>query len=248
MWTQKGNSAEQLDRPEMLQLFEYHQRAEWNALDKYVQHLNIQLALMTALLTGGIIAIISPWTTGKFVVLFVPLVMVCLRKFTIESLDRSYRRFLEAAAGSRKLEWLLQFDRPISVSKGASERETVFPDDKCLDVARRWGGLPHESRTSAAWVTDHMGKGRNDVAWRLLRFIFITTLLIPPAFWLVAAATEASWDFSKKWLIAMGSLVVIVEVVALTLYCTHSRKIVRDRQNGQNIRTHGSDTREHSDA
>lgn len=233
MWTQEGNSAEQLDRPEMLQLLEYHQRAGWNALDKYVQHLNIQLALMTALLTGGIIALAGPWTTGKFVVLFVPLVIVCLRKFTIESLDQSYRRFLEAAACSRKLEWLLQFDRPINVSKGASERETVFPEDKCLDVARRWAGLPHESRTSAAWVTDHMGKGRNDVTWRLLRFIFITTLFIPLARWLVVAATEASWMLTTPRLIAMAHLVAVVELLSLALYLIHSRDIYKKRRESE---------------
>jgi len=248
MWIATGEQATELTSDDKLRLLEYHQRAEWNALDKYGQHLNIQAALLSALVAGGVIALVIDSLAAKFMVLLVPLAMAFLRKHTTETLDRYYRRFLEAAACSRKLEWLLGLDRPINAVDQGSKRRLVFPGDKHLDVARRWGGLLYEKATSAEWVTDLMCKGHNGVARRLMRFIFATTLFIPPASWLVAAATEASWNLSTQWLLAMACCVAGIELLSLVLYLTHSRGIRRDREVEQSVPTPEPATAEHSNA
>jgi len=235
MWIQLGQDSEQFDQPAKLRLLEYHQRAEWNALDKYVQHLNIQATFMSALIAGGIVALVIPSIPAKFLALSVPLVMVFLRKFTIESLDRSYQRFLEAAACSRKLEWLLQLDQPISVSSEAPEREVVFPNDTCLDVSRRWREVVPGSPTSEAWIADRMGKGRNEITWRLLCFIFVTALLIPPASWLVLVGIKAARIFTTPWLLAVGSLALMVELLSVVLYRVHSAHILKKRKTEQTL-------------
>jgi len=235
MWVKKTDSSDTLEEEDVFRLLEYHQRAEWNALDKYVRHLNIQTAFMSALIAGGIVALVYPSTTAKFLALSVPLVIVFLRKFTIESLDRSYRRFLEAAACSRKLEWLLHLDQPVSVSREIGVQEIPFPKDGCLDVARRWERIDSASPTSASWVVDKMGQGRNDVTWRLLRFVFIATLFIPPSSWLVVAATKPAWGFATPWFIALAHLAAAIELLSLALYLKHSHDILesrRDKQDG----------------
>jgi len=230
MWVKKTDSSDTQEKEDFFRLLEYHQRAEWNALDKYVRHLNIQAAFMSALIAGGIVALAYPSTVAKFLALSVPLVIVFLRKFTIESLDRSYRRFLEAAASSRKLEWLLHLDQPVSVTREIGEQETPFPKDGYLDVARRWERTDSASPTSASWVADHMGQGRNDVTWRFLRFVLVATLFIPPASYLISAAREGFSKLKTPWLLAMLALAVAVDLLAIATYHVHARNIRKNRE------------------
>lgn len=233
MWYEVAEDAS-LKEPDIFRLLQYHQRAEWNALARYGQHLNIQSALMTALLGGGALAVAGPWPSARYAALVVPVVAVLLRKYTIQTLDRYYRRFLEAVACSRKLEWMLGLDLPVKSDRDPESSLQIFTMDTHLDVERRWSKLLYRHKTSASWVTDLMGRGHNAVAWRMFRSMFAVAAFLPLVSWALGATqAEGPWTLTQPLGLAIGSLAMVVTAGSVFLYRNDSAQILKARKSEQ---------------
>lgn len=239
MWIEKAQTSTNIDKITLFNLLKNHQEIEWKALERFGQHSNILAGAMIALLAAGGAALAASRDEVKFVAFFVPLFVVHLRRFSIETLDRYYQRFLEAVVYIAKVKFLLGLNLPVWPVDRIPEVDTkpkfLFKEDKTIDVDRRLISCINKDlpQLSGEWVYSHLGKGHNRVVWNLFCAIFVGSCLLP------ILAVFAFWD-SKNWgtlsfaelktnvLPLYGAFASIW--IATLLYMKHSKKIKEKRK------------------
>ncbi len=185
MWLATEGEHTPLSKDDLFRLLTYHQQAEWSALDRFAQHKNILAGAMIAILAGGGASLATEAEALHMAAFLIPLFVVCVRRYAIDTLDRYYRRFLEAVTCAVKIEFMLGLDRPVWASELAPplaiQGSLPFESDRQLGVDRHWRTRlgPKRAKGSSEWISKHMSKGHNDVVWRLFRAICIGSAMIP---------------------------------------------------------------------
>ncbi len=203
-----------------MKLLAFHQTAEWNALDRFGTQKNIMITVSISVIAGGTAAVAGDNQIVVLAAMLVPMFVAVLRQHTIETLDRYYARFLEAAVVQRKLRFTLGL---------GSDPEAPFTEDDFLEVARR--GNNAAGTGSAPWVRDLLGQGHNGVVWRIFRALCWASAILPVA----AGARLHTWPndavfnrslMGPKWI----ALVVVASLVALgSAYAVGTRQITKQR-------------------
>ena len=174
-------SGTKLDPHDLSMLLNFHQNAEWRAVEGFGRHLNILVSAMIALLAAGGACLVTGSTAVQLVAFIVPIFVVRLRRHAIESLDRYYQRFLEAVVCIAKIEYLMGLNQQVCAAGAAAalaRQDVIYSKDPTLDVTRRWSNRPTDVE-SAEWVVEGLSGGHNKVAWCLFKDIWIGSCLLP---------------------------------------------------------------------
>lgn len=221
MWIEKNNN-NKFTVSELQSLLSYQQQAEWNALDRFAQHQNILAGGLLAMLGAGGASLGSDVSALHYFPILLPLLIVFLRKISIETLDRYYQRFLEAIVCTAKIEFLLGLDRKVwsehLSDENLNNNNVPFYGDSTPNIDRYWKSRININQ-SESWIIEFMSKGHNHVAWRLFLGIYVGSLIFP-----LMAAFRIGWG--HIWLYVLVSF-----VASLTLYNYDSKIIKRKRKN-----------------
>lgn len=220
MWIEKNNN--NFTVSELQSLLSYQQKAEWNALDRFAQHQNILAGGLLAILGAGGASLGSNVSVLHYFPIFLPLLIVFLRKISIETLDRYYQRFLEAIVCTAKIEFLLGLDHKVwsehILDEKLNNNNVPFRNDSTPNIDR-YCKSRNNINQSESWIIEFMAKGHNDVAWRLFLGIYVGSLIFP-----LMAAFRIGWD--HVWL-----YVCISFIISWILYDRDSKKIKEKRKN-----------------
>lgn len=168
-WSENKNLKKAIDR-DRIKLLAFHQTAEWNSLDRFGIHESIMITVSITLIAAGAAAVAGDNKILVLAAMLVPMFVALLRRYTIETLDRYYARFLEAAVVQSKLRFILGL---------GSHSEAPHPDDEFLEVTRMGDNKP--GKGSALWIRKHLEKGHNNVVWRIFRALCWASVILPVA-------------------------------------------------------------------
>jgi hypothetical protein len=212
----------------LISLIQHYKTDEWNALDIYAKHKNILFTGLTALLgLGAYVSVRSEQALLHVSILF-PVLVELWRRFSIETLDRYYLRFLEAVVVIKKLEYLSGLHKKVyseAISAKDEDSQAPFLEDCHLDVDRRHKSLANiEKNSSKYWILDHMKKGHNRVTRNLFRTIFIISCFVP-------CLSLAHRSFEKNALVPISFIIeaIIILIIAILFYKIDSRGILKQR-------------------
>lgn len=208
-----------------MELLAFQQTAEWNSLDRFGVQKNIMITVSMTLIAAGIAAVAADSQILVLAGMLVPILIAVIRQHTIETLDRYYARFLEAAVVQRKLRFALGL---------GSDVDPPFSDDEFLEVARRGKNAPGIG--SAVWIRDFLEKGHNEVVWRIFRVLCRASAMLPVA----AAARLLTWrsDAVSNFNLTPGLIVVGVVASLGTLVFTYNkgtRDIIKKRDDSYGV-------------
>ena len=163
----ESESLKKIVHSNLMELLEFHQKAEWNALDRFGFHFNVMLSLLTVVLASGVTAAssLNEVYLASAIIIWLPVGL--LGWLAVRTLDRYYVRFLESAVVQRKIRYL--------EGLGADEKP-FFKEDTFLEVARR--GVISNTFGSSRWIFDKTGEGHNRVALITIRAYFVATIPI----------------------------------------------------------------------
>jgi len=245
-WFGYSNEPTNLERNDLQGLLSYHHEAELKALDLFAHHKNIWLAAITALLVAGVVALTIDAKPIQWITFFIPIIIVYLRWYVSRSLDRYYQRFLEAVVVTKKLEFMLGYDRKVC-TKGLNPNPqpnlAPYPKDRYLDVDRRLVPKENEeaSSNSKMWIYNHMFDGHNKVVSDFLRAICIFSILIP-VFGLCTIIGFCVQDSAQQvwnklfWHPATGLFITTI-VLSMMAYIIQDILIRKRRQKEQRIQS-----------
>jgi len=227
MWIEKNINSNKFNKSELQSLLSYHQQAEWNALDRFAQHQNILAGGLIALLGAGGASLANSISPLHYFPFVLPLFVVFLRRTSIETLDRYYRRFLEAVVCTAKIEFLLGLDRKMWSDYLSDENldghNYPFYKDKTLGIDRHWESRIEQenSNQSKNWIYEFMSKGHNAITWKLFSGIYLGSLL----FTFMAIFRIGQSNLHCPYVFASLS------IISFILYCWDSKEINKNRKN-----------------
>lgn len=216
MWISTKKPAVSLSKEELRFLLGYHQTAEWNALNAFGHQQNILAGGMIALIAGGGAALTAEAGDEiKYLCFVLPTLVVILRGFAVRSLDRYYRRFLEAVTTMAKLEFAMALHRPVHTDTDPDQATVPFFRDETLEVGRRWVGRSSEP-SSGDWIYKRLKAGHNAIANGLFGAICIGSGFVTLAAWLLlrkGGASPIPGIPQVQWLDVAALAALIVPVV-----------------------------------
>ena len=140
---------------------------------------------MIAILAAGGYSLATKVKALQIAAFLVPVFIVCLRRYTIYTLDRYYLTFLESVTCTKKIVFILGLYGPLRLNKLAPrlvlDGPLPFESDEHFDVNRHFRDHlgPKRVKNSSDWIYNSMFEGHNNVVWNLFRAICISSAIIP---------------------------------------------------------------------
>lgn len=178
------NSQTKLSKEELLKLYDIYVREELGHLDFFYKYRNYYSTVLLALLATNS-GILLQFYLSKILIVttVVPISIVVLSYFGTKSIDRYYRRFLEAVVFIAKIENLLGLDKPISSEldrplptspEPGKPAAHLYRSDRQFTVERYIRSrFQNRFQTSEKFMQEMMKKGDNQWAHRTFSFFML---------------------------------------------------------------------------
>lgn len=203
MWVKKDPKSTNIKHNTLLELLKLYSEEKEKMLERFAQHSGILSGVMIALFAAGGVSLTCQSGRITIIAFFIPLFVVCLRGFSIDTLDRYYLNFLEMVVCINKIEVLLGLNRPVWPSETEPEPNleeiNLFKEDTVIGVKRWLVANTSDQKIppkSSEWILSKMDRGHNEVIWRFFRLVVFGSCFIPIVAVIKLWGTQSSCAYS----------------------------------------------------